>query len=108
MLFLLPSGTRNGPSSLVVSHLPHGPTAVFTLHNVRTREEVAAVGQADAEPEAGSSDVGLGVRKAAKPHMPQEYPHLSIRGFDAKSPHAARVISILKHLFPVPKEEARR
>ena len=53
--------TRGKPDTLVVSHLPHGPTAYFTLHNVVTRHEVPNIGK-----------------------MSEQYPHLIFDQFQSK------------------------
>ncbi|ODM96866.1 U3 small nucleolar ribonucleoprotein IMP4, partial [Orchesella cincta] len=74
---------RGEPDGLIVSHLPHGPTAYFTLSGVVMRHEVADIGP-----------------------CPQAYPHLIFHNF--KSPLGQRVQSILKYLFPAPKIESKR
>ena len=53
--------TRGKPDSLVISHLPHGPTAYFTLHNVVTRHDVPNIGK-----------------------MSEQYPHLIFDKFESK------------------------
>ena len=73
------------PDALVVSHFPHGPTLLFTLHNVTLRHEVAA--------HAAST-------------VSEQYPHLIFDGFSSKL--GQRVMSALRFLFPVPKEDAKR
>jgi len=76
---------RGIPDALVVSHFPHGPTVSFSLHNVVLRHEVAA--HADST-------------------VSEQYPHLIFDGFGSKL--GSRVVSVLKYLFPVPKEESKR
>lgn len=76
---------RGVPDAMVVSHFPHGPTALFTLHNVVLRHEVAA---------HSSSTVS------------EQYPHLIFEGFESKL--GGRIRDILKHLFPPPKEDSKR
>lgn len=76
---------RGVPDALVVSHFPHGPTLLFTLHNVTLRHEVAA--------HAAST-------------VSEQYPHLIFDGFSSKL--GQRVMSALRFLFPVPKEDAKR
>ena len=76
---------RGVPDALVVSHFPHGPTVHFTLHNVTLRHEVAA---------HGTSTVS------------EQYPHLIFDGFGGRL--GERVKSVLRFLFPVPKDDARR
>ncbi|EST07586.1 Brix domain protein [Kalmanozyma brasiliensis GHG001] len=75
---------RGVPDAMVVSHFPHGPTLLFTLHNVVLRHEVGAQ----------SSTVS------------EQYPYLIFENFNSKL--GARVQSALKFLFPVPKEESTR
>lgn len=76
---------RGVPDAMVVSHFPHGPTALFTLHNVVLRHEVAA---------HSSSTVS------------EQYPHLIFEGFESKL--GGRIRDILKYLFPAPKEDSKR
>ncbi|WAQ83331.1 hypothetical protein PtA15_3A700 [Puccinia triticina] len=76
---------RGVPDALVVSHFPHGPTVLFTLHNVLLRHDV---------PSGSSSTVS------------EQYPHLIFDGFSSKL--GGRISSVLKYLFPVPREESTR
>ncbi|MCJ1381831.1 snoRNA-binding rRNA-processing protein imp4 [Xylographa soralifera] len=71
---------RGTPTALTVSHLPHGPTASFALHNVALRADLPA---------------------AARGTVSEAYPHLVFEGF--RTPLGQRVVQILKHLFP-PRE----
>ncbi len=80
--------SRGVPDSLIVSHLPHGPTAYFTLYNVVTRHDVLQ----------GTED--------AASTMPQVYPHLIFHNF--KTRLGDRVATILKYLFPVPNADSKR
>lgn len=68
---------RGIPSALTVSHLPHGPTASFSLHNVLLRHDL---------PEASQGTVS------------ESYPHLIFEGFT--TPLGKRIARILAHLFP--------
>ncbi|KAI9886963.1 MAG: snoRNA-binding rRNA-processing protein imp4 [Watsoniomyces obsoletus] len=68
---------RGTPTALTVSHLPHGPTASFSLHNVMLRLDVP-----------GSS----------RGTVSESYPHLIFDGFTSKL--GLRLVKILKHLFP--------
>ena len=70
---------------MVVSHFPHGPTTMFTLHNVVLRHDIASY---------STSTVS------------EQYPHLIFDGFSSKL--GSRIQNILKYLFPVPKEESKR
>lgn len=76
---------RGVPDALVVSHFPHGPTVLFTLQNVTLRHEVQA---------------------HASSTISEQYPHLILEGFNSRL--GARISNVLKHLFPVPKEDAKR
>ncbi|KAL5966321.1 U3 small nucleolar ribonucleoprotein IMP4, partial [Taenia solium] len=80
--------TRGVPDTLIVSHLPFGPTAKFTLFNVLMRHDFEEKGR------------GSGAK------CPQAYPQHLFHGLNTKL--GRRVRCILKHLFPVPKEEAKR
>jgi U3 small nucleolar ribonucleoprotein protein IMP4 len=71
---------RGTPTALTVSHLPHGPTASFSLHNVVLRADIP---------------------NSARGTVSESYPHLIFEGFT--TPLGERVVKILKHLFP-PRE----
>jgi len=82
--FIVLHESRGGkPDGLVICHLPHGPTARFTILNTVMRHDLPDV-----------------------ENMPQEYPHLVFHNFKTKL--GQRVVNILKYLFPVPKEESKR
>ncbi|CCH45184.1 Ribosome production factor 1 [Wickerhamomyces ciferrii] len=66
---------RGVPTSMTISHFPHGPTAFFTLHNVVLRHDM---------PQTGNQS--------------EAYPHLIFENFTSKL--GERVVTILKHLFP--------
>ncbi|KAF8000158.1 U3 small nucleolar ribonucleoprotein IMP4 [Metschnikowia aff. pulcherrima] len=66
---------RGVPTSLTVSHFPHGPSAIFTLHNVRLRHDLPNMG-----------------------NISEVYPHLIFENFTTAL--GQRVEKILKHLFP--------
>jgi U3 small nucleolar ribonucleoprotein protein IMP4 len=68
---------------MVISHLPNGPTAYFTLHNVLARHDLPDTGK-----------------------MSLQLPHLIFENFTSSL--GKRVESILKYLFPVPKETSTR
>lgn len=76
---------RGEPSGLIVSHLPHGPTAFFELRNVVMRHDIRGE--------------GLGT-------VSEAFPHLIFHGF--QSALGARVADVLKYLFPVPKVDSKR
>lgn len=71
---------RGVPTALSVSHLPHGPTASFSLHNVVLRHDIP---------------------NSIRGTVSESYPHLIFEGFTTKL--GQRVCKILKHLFP-PRE----
>lgn len=68
---------RGTPTAMTISHLPHGPTASFSLHNVVLRADIP---------------------NAARGTVSESYPHLIFEGFQSKL--GGRVVQILKHLFP--------
>lgn len=68
---------RGTPTAITISHLPHGPTASFSLHNVVLRVDIP---------------------NSARGTVSESYPHLIFEGFTTKL--GARVVQILKHLFP--------
>ncbi|KAJ0265708.1 IMP4 [Hirschfeldia incana] len=80
------SENRGKPDGLIISHLPFGPTAYFQLLNVVTRHEIQT-----------KKDMGK---------MSEQYPHLIFERFTTQM--GKRVMNILKHIFPVPKLDAKR
>ncbi|CAO2189723.1 unnamed protein product [Urochloa humidicola] len=77
---------RGQPDGLIISHLPHGPTAYFGLLNVVTRHDIKD--------------------QKAMGKMSEAYPHLALDNFSTKI--GERTATILKHLFPVPKPDSKR
>ena len=75
--------TRGMPDALIVSHLPYGPTAYFTLSNCVLRHDIAE----------------------CKPAS-QAYPHLIIDGLNSKI--GKRIGKIIQSLFPIPRPESKR
>jgi len=71
---------RGIPTALTLSHLPHGPTASFSLHNVLLRADIPG---------------------ATKGTVSESYPHLIFDGFT--TPLGQRIVTVLKHIFP-PRE----
>lgn len=71
--------------AMIVSHFPHGPTVYFTLNNVALRHDLPAY---------RASTVS------------EQYPHLIFENFSSRL--GSRVRDVLKHLFPVPKEDSKR
>ncbi|XP_055116972.1 U3 small nucleolar ribonucleoprotein protein IMP4 isoform X5 [Symphalangus syndactylus] len=74
---------RGTPVGLIISHLPFGPTAYFTLCNVVMRHDI---------PDLGT--------------MSEAKPHLITHGFSSRL--GKRVSDILRYLFPVPKDDSHR
>ncbi|XP_015601263.1 U3 small nucleolar ribonucleoprotein protein IMP4 [Cephus cinctus] len=81
--FIIVHEHRGVPDSLVICHLPYGPTAYFTMSDVVMRHDIPDIGT-----------------------MSEQYPHLIFHNFKTKLGH--RTMSILKFLFPVPKEDSKR
>lgn len=75
--------TRGEPDALIVSHLPFGPTAFFTLSGAVLRHEIDG-----------------------RPPVSEAAPRLIFSGF--ATPLGRRVQDILKHLFPPPKPDSGR
>lgn len=75
---------RGNPDGLTVCHMPHGPTAYFTLHDVVMRHDL----------------------QERAPKMSEAKPHLIFSEFDSKL--GRRVKSILQALFPVPSPLSQR
>lgn len=71
------------PDALIISHLPYGPTAYFTLSNCVLRHDIAE----------------------CKPAS-QAYPHLIIDGLNSKI--GKRIGKIIQSLFPIPRPESKR
>ncbi|KAK3326385.1 anticodon-binding protein [Apodospora peruviana] len=68
---------RGTPTAISISHQPHGPTLMASLHNCVLRHDL---------PRALAGTVS------------ESFPHLIFEGFS--TPLGARVVTILKHLFP--------
>lgn len=81
--FILVHEHRGVPNSLVICHLPYGPTAYFTMTDVTMRHDIPDIGT-----------------------MSEQYPHLIFHNLKTKL--GLRVTNILKYLFPVPKEDSNR
>ena len=71
---------RGTPTALTISHLPHGPTVSFSLHNVVLRHDIPG---------------------SVRGTVSEAYPHLIFDGFT--TPLGQRVVKVLKHIFP-PRE----
>ncbi|KAK2871793.1 hypothetical protein FQN49_002817, partial [Arthroderma sp. PD_2] len=74
---------RGTPTAITISHLPHGPTASFSLHNVVLRADIP---------------------NASRGTVSESYPHLIFEGFTTKL--GKRVVQVLSHLFP-PREAGK-
>lgn len=75
--------TRGKPDGLIISHMPYGPTAYFSLSNVVPRHDI--------------EDIST---------MSLQLPHLIFHNFNTKL--GERVTTILKYLFPPAKENSTR
>ena len=75
---------RGTPTAMTISHLPHGPTASFSLHNVMLRGDIPI---------------------ASRGTVSESYPHLIFEGFTTRL--GKRVVQILQHIFP-PREGAHK
>ncbi|KAK9720715.1 snoRNA-binding rRNA-processing protein imp4 [Basidiobolus ranarum] len=74
---------RGEPDGMIVCHFPYGPTAYFTLYNTVLRHDL--------------KDQGT---------VSEAFPHLIFNNFNSNL--GKRVMSVLKYLFPVPKEDSKR
>ncbi|KAI3383937.1 hypothetical protein SNEBB_006846 [Seison nebaliae] len=76
---------RGEPNSIQICHLPYGPTAQLSLHNVVLRHDIPQM-----------------------KHSPEEYPHLILHELNSKL--GKRIGDILRFLFPQgrTKTESRR
>ncbi|KAK8821886.1 U3 small nucleolar ribonucleoprotein IMP4 [Blastocystis sp. ATCC 50177/Nand II] len=74
---------RGEPTSLIVCHLPYGPTAYFNISNTVMRHDIENVGT-----------------------MSEAYPHLIFSNLTSKL--GERITNILKHIFPVPRVDSKR
>ncbi|MCL4134304.1 UNVERIFIED_CONTAM: hypothetical protein GTU68_064095 [Idotea baltica] len=81
--FIVLHETRGQPDALIVTHLPFGPTAYFTLQDVVMRHDIPDIGT-----------------------MSEQHPHVIFNNFKTKI--AERAMSVLKYLLPVPKEDSKR
>ncbi|KAK7739158.1 snoRNA-binding rRNA-processing protein imp4 [Cytospora paraplurivora] len=68
---------RGTPTAMTISHLPHGPTVSFSLHNVVLRQDLP---------------------NSLRGTVSESYPHLIFEGF--ATPLGQRIVKVLKHLFP--------
>ena len=75
---------KGEPDGLIISHFPYGPTAYFGLVNVTLRHDL----------------------KEKMDTMSEAKPHLIFHNFI--TPLGIRISNVLKHLFPVPKEDSKR
>ncbi|KAK3365767.1 anticodon-binding protein [Lasiosphaeria ovina] len=68
---------RGTPTAITISHLPHGPTLMASLHNVVLRADIP---------------------RSIKGTVSESYPHLILENFNTQL--GRRLAKILKHLFP--------
>lgn len=81
--FIVVHEHRGVPDTLIVCHMPYGPTAYFNLTDVVMRHDVPDIGT-----------------------MSEQFPHLIFHNF--KTQLGKRTMNILKYLYPVPKEDSKR
>ncbi|GAX76868.1 hypothetical protein CEUSTIGMA_g4314.t1 [Chlamydomonas eustigma] len=77
---------RGEPDGMVVCHLPYGPTTYFGIFNTVLRHDIGE-----------KKEVGT---------VSEAYPHLIFDQFTSKL--GERLACVLKHLFPVPKDDTKR
>lgn len=75
--------TRGNPDGMIISHLPYGPTAYFTLSDVILRADIKELGTAL-----------------------EQAPHLIFEGL--QTPLGNRFKRVLQHLFPTARKDSRR
>jgi len=68
---------RGTPTAITISHFPHGPTLMASLHNVVLRADIP---------------------RSIKGTVSESYPHLIFDNFT--TPLGLRIVKVLKHLFP--------
>lgn len=81
--FIVVHEHRGVPDTLIVCHMPYGPTAYFNLTDVVMRHDVPDIGT-----------------------MSEQFPHLIFHNFETQL--GKRTMNILKYLYPVPKEDSKR
>jgi len=81
--FIIIHEHRGNPDTLIVCHLPYGPTAYFNISDCVMRHDIPGVGT-----------------------MSEAYPNLIFHNFNTSL--GKRVMTILQALFPVPKEDGKR
>ena len=75
--------TRGNPDSMIISHLPFGPTAYFTLSSCVLRHDIPEVGP-----------------------MSEAFPHIILENLNTKI--GSRIGQIIQALYPVPKPDTKR
>ena len=86
---------RGEPDGMIVSHLPHGPTAYFGLSSTVTRHDIRAAAQRAAAEGGGAGDDD---DEQGLANVSEAVPHLIFDNFGTKL--GLRVKNILQHLFP--------
>lgn len=81
--FIVVHEHRGVPDTLIICHMPYGPTAYFNLTDVVMRHDVPDIGT-----------------------MSEQFPHLIFHNFETQL--GKRTMSILKYLYPVPKDDSKR
>ncbi|XP_053452971.1 U3 small nucleolar ribonucleoprotein protein IMP4 isoform X1 [Nycticebus coucang] len=106
---------RGTPVGLIVSHLPFGPTAYFTLCNVVMRHDIPDLGtMSEAKPHLITHGFSsrLGKRVSLGSWCQVWGPGIRLRARPARHcrslPPCPQVSDILRYLFPVPKDDSHR
>ncbi|XP_077009526.1 U3 small nucleolar ribonucleoprotein IMP4 isoform X2 [Tamandua tetradactyla] len=104
---------RGTPVGLIVSHLPFGPTAYFTLCNVIMRHDIPDLGtMSEAKPHlimhGFSSRLGKRVSLGVGAGGCRAGLELGLASNSLFSFLLPQVSDILRYLFPVPKDDSRR
>ncbi len=97
---------RGEPVGMIVSHLPFGPTAYFTISNCVMRHDIEGVVRScRAAYSFFASPLPADAPETQCP-VSEANPHLIFH--DLSSPLGVRVSNVLKHLFPVPRPDSTR
>ncbi|XP_054943393.1 U3 small nucleolar ribonucleoprotein protein IMP4 isoform X1 [Physeter macrocephalus] len=101
---------RGTPVGLIVSHLPFGPTAYFTLCNVVMRHDIPDLGTAsEAKPHLIMHGFSSRLGKRVSPRPWGEGWGPGVPGWACDTfLLLPQVSDILRYLFPVPKDDSRR
>ncbi|XP_069330089.1 U3 small nucleolar ribonucleoprotein protein IMP4 isoform X1 [Eulemur rufifrons] len=100
---------RGTPVGLIVSHLPFGPTAYFTLCNVVMRHDIPDLGTvSEAKPHLITHGFSSRLGKRVSLESRGQGWGLGTRPGIAAPSLVPQVSDILRYLFPVPKDDSHR